>query len=530
MQKDTHIETLPPLEEIFTVKTANEWLRMSKKRPVPKMLFGEFWLEGELAILFADTGKGKSILAVQIAEWIARGRTLAPLQMNAPPQTVLYLDFELSDKQFEMRYAGEHDAERGQFLRNHYRFSEKFRRVEIDLNAEVPEGFRSFDDYLHNSIERLLRETKAKVLIVDNITYLKRSNESTREALPLMKELKRLKKELGLSILVLAHTPKRANHRPISVNDLQGSKVLSNFADNIFAIGESKLDASGRYIKQIKPRSTEMIYDASHVPSFRIARLGGNFLGFEYRSFEPESELLVDTLDEAEWELIERIKKMSDGEMTIRAIAAELEMSKSAVHRKLQMWKPPRENVSSRDVAKATASTQPFDPTQKFGYFPGCEEYDEASDDPRFDDNFENEDDSSYLLRRESCMIEKARADAHKEYKRTGKAPRLKDHPEYSHFIKWIADNAPDGDTSGLTLDLYDSQAEIEDIDDASLAEESENPKPGLKRSIDGYGREIFIESEDANGKPMIWYQYDSKGNKFRHERKGFAVIGERVE
>ena len=138
----------------------------------------------------------------------------------------------------------------------------------------------------------------------------------------------------------MAHTPKRSNHRPITVNDLQGSKVLSNFADNIFAIGDSRQDAAGRYIKQIKPRSTEMIYDATHVPSFKIARFGGNFLGFEYQSFEPESELLVDGLDRAEWELIEQIKKMSDSGRSVRAIAEELEMSKSAVHRKLHMWKP----------------------------------------------------------------------------------------------------------------------------------------------------------------------------------------------
>jgi len=51
-------------------------------------LFGEFWLEGELAILFADTGKGKSLLAVQIAESIARGRPIGPLEMTGRPQTV----------------------------------------------------------------------------------------------------------------------------------------------------------------------------------------------------------------------------------------------------------------------------------------------------------------------------------------------------------------------------------------------------------------------------------------------------------
>ena len=68
--------TSDDLTDIFEIKTANEWIRGAKSRPVPKRLFGEFWLESELAILFADTGVGKSLLAVQIAESIARGRPM----------------------------------------------------------------------------------------------------------------------------------------------------------------------------------------------------------------------------------------------------------------------------------------------------------------------------------------------------------------------------------------------------------------------------------------------------------------------
>ena len=43
---------------LFTVKTASRWIEQAKTRPIPKMLFGEFWFEGELCILFADTNLG----------------------------------------------------------------------------------------------------------------------------------------------------------------------------------------------------------------------------------------------------------------------------------------------------------------------------------------------------------------------------------------------------------------------------------------------------------------------------------------
>jgi len=39
---------------LLTVKTANLWIEQAKTRPIPQMLFGEFWFEGELCILFVD--------------------------------------------------------------------------------------------------------------------------------------------------------------------------------------------------------------------------------------------------------------------------------------------------------------------------------------------------------------------------------------------------------------------------------------------------------------------------------------------
>ena len=46
----------------------------------------------------------------------------------------------------------------------------------------------------------------------------------------------------------------------------------------------------------------------------------------------------------------------------------------------------------------------------------------------------------------------------------------------------------------------------------------------------DGYGREIFIESEDEHtGKPTVWYLFDKAGHKIRHERNMFCVRTERL-
>ena len=90
------------------------------------------------------------------------------------------------------------------------------------------------------SLVRCITETGARILIIDNLTYLKAENEKAKDALPLMKHLKALKSKYSLSILAtLAHTPKRDMSKPLSPNDLQGSKMLMNFCDSSFAIGKS---------------------------------------------------------------------------------------------------------------------------------------------------------------------------------------------------------------------------------------------------------------------------------------------------
>ncbi|NBO50672.1 MAG: hypothetical protein EBU80_13355 [Chitinophagia bacterium] len=83
--------------------------------------------------------------------------------------------------------------------------------------------------------------------------------DTAKEALPLMQKLKSLKTKYGLSMLVLAHSPKRSLFNPLTRNDIAGSKHLANFADSIFAIGESAQDKSFRYIKQLKSRAVEIV-------------------------------------------------------------------------------------------------------------------------------------------------------------------------------------------------------------------------------------------------------------------------------
>ncbi len=324
-------DSLKKSNGLFVLKSASEWMEEAKLRPIPKQLFGEFWFEGEVCILFADTGLGKSILAVQIAESIASGKPFDRFFSTPPRQKVLYFDFELSEKQFEARYA----MEASNFFSNHYPFDKDFTRAEINPESSLHDEIADFESFLNASIENSIIESEAKIVIIDNLTYLRNETEKARNALPLMKHLKALKSKYGLSILVLAHTPKRDLTKPITRNDLQGSKMLINFCDSSFAIGESNKESGLRYLKQIKVRNAKFVYDTENVQLCHLVK-PSNFLHFELLKFANEKEHLRDLSDTDRKELIEQVKTLAASGKSQREIATETSLSAATVNRYLK--------------------------------------------------------------------------------------------------------------------------------------------------------------------------------------------------
>jgi len=318
---------------LFKLKTANEWLELAKKTPIPEMLFGEFWHDGEICILFSDSNLGKSILAVQIADSISKGKQVPGFKLEAKKQSVLFFDFELSPKQFEVRYSVKNENKK--VFENHYSFDDNFIRIEINPDADIPTEI-SFENYLNQSLEKSIIETGAKILVIDNITYLKNETERSKDALPLMKYLKALKSKYGLSILAIAHTPKRDLSRPITQNDLGGSKMLYNFIDSCFTIGQSNTDNNLRYIKQIKARNTAMIYDTENVVVCQIDKQF-NILEFEFIEFGAERLHLKQVTDQDRASIIEQAKELSGTGLSQRQIAKELSISVGTVNKYLKL-------------------------------------------------------------------------------------------------------------------------------------------------------------------------------------------------
>ena len=108
-----------------------------------RVLYPNIVLEGDLCIIFGQSGIGKTIFAMQVAREIA-----------AKGKRVLYLDFEMSERQLALRY-------------NTPNFPPTFFRAELRTDNAV--------DNVLTEIERAAVENHAEVLFIDNITALGQS-------------------------------------------------------------------------------------------------------------------------------------------------------------------------------------------------------------------------------------------------------------------------------------------------------------------------------------------------------------------
>lgn len=310
---------------LMPIRSARQRIEDAKAQPDILQLLGPVWHSGEVAILFADTGVGKSIFSIQLGDRLSKGLNVSPSLVNqCDPQTVLYYDFELSDKQFQKRYQDERTGQTHDFSPDFYIDNIDFVAL-FDSNPKL-----SLLDSLFQKFRNDIATLGAKVVIIDNITFLNTQTTQDQQAsLDIMRKLIELKREFNLSILVLAHMPKRAENTPITISDVSGSKHLPNFADTVFSIGKSSKGPQNRYLKQVKPsRSCEPVYHAGNVLEFGIDKEGA-FLQFIEIGTNSESENLSVATDDPK--ILAMSMKNSNPGMSIRDIAKKVGYSKSSV-------------------------------------------------------------------------------------------------------------------------------------------------------------------------------------------------------
>lgn len=313
-------------------KSLNSMMMEEKRKPVPEILWGgdgngnALWFENEFAILFGRTNTGKSLYAVQIAEHIS-GRL---------GRTVLYLDLELSMKQFQERYTSR-DGEL-------HIWPDNLHRPDLSM---VGDGLYDSGRFLP-LIRKMMAKVNARVLILDNLTFLVNNGGMKAEDVkPICQEFCNWAKE-GYSILVVNHTPKIQPFTPLDINHCLGSSMLTNFVQSVFAIGtDSSNPSTGRYVKQLKSRNGRIVWEGNHVIPYVIDKtLDPTMLRFiqsaQLHQTGMDTQIPIQTarecdlLKDADNMQLEQIRKLHGQGMSNRKIAGELNLSPTTVGKRLK--------------------------------------------------------------------------------------------------------------------------------------------------------------------------------------------------
>ena len=303
---------------MFQLKSANKSLEESSMTSEPGALWKTLWNEGEVCCLFSDRCLGKSILAIQIAEEIAR------------KQKVLYFDFELSNKQFEKRYSN--DGMNCQCDEIHlHRFPESLFRVTLDRTQM---GLGNNLENLMSGMQQAVVTTGSKVLVIDSLSNLCNGLTKTNVMGKVMATLTEMAHTHNLSVLVLFRTSKRFLSTPIRWDNIDGRKRLHNFFDSAFAIGQSFLSPKLRYIIQVKGKRNPFVHGKDNVIVCEIKKLGDapKFVEVELAN---EKIHLRSNLQEEQMEFLQEIRQLQENGLTIREIADLKNISKTRIFRLL---------------------------------------------------------------------------------------------------------------------------------------------------------------------------------------------------
>ncbi len=299
-------------------KKANECFN---GRPIrlPERLFDDYWLGGEVALLFGPPGIGKSVLAVQIGDALARGRPIDGFRGPTRRRKVLYVDLNHSETQFQTRYS--RFSEYGVFLKS-CTFAERFYR-----------GRPATDEDLFEWLANRVAADRFEAVIMDDLTVVNRTQYGTREPILLMRKLKEMRDEFGVSVLVLTGSDSPPRDKLIEEVQLKRSRALCGLADSVFALGPDPVSVEKRCLIHFRKSNGPVAWPEGGVPFGGITRNADGMIAFCFDNYG------FSRIDQSTRRLISRIHDSRQTGTTYRQIAAELGITKSRAARLAQKWR-----------------------------------------------------------------------------------------------------------------------------------------------------------------------------------------------
>lgn len=354
----------PSLPQLLMVKPIAELL---KKPAMPRRkLWGDYWHAGQLCLLTGDMGVGKTTVGLQLARAIAEGRSFLAQSVNenecedsphpnplpegeGVTHPVTPLACHPSVEGINKNKVGEKVV----FIGFELAGEDLTSRLGVDvvnenfIYANIAGGVKQQDmaERLPKSIEKLLSETDAKVLIIDQPDRL----HFTPSAWNLfMLKLNEVKVQKGISILLILNNKPRNLSKAPTISSMYRSNQLAPHADSIVCIANHGREEGKRYFKLLKNTRLPLPAENAPVEVFKIGVQNVQIL--LQRCGEEDGEKVVQLSP-----LAKRNKLMMEAEdyryagMSFREIAVKMELPERTVRRWVSFIKAEIESVNESE-------------------------------------------------------------------------------------------------------------------------------------------------------------------------------------
>jgi biotin operon repressor len=189
---DKAVELLSKLESGMYSAPA---FRDLKIEPRAKLI-GDWFREGDLGILFAPRGLGKTFLALLMGQGISEKAPVGPWRVQADPVGVLFIDGEMPAELMQERVKSMEINSPLFTILNH---EELFKKTDIVLNLT--------EKTTQTAITEICVKHKKKVLVLDNLSCLfqgvkENDADDWEKVLPWLLHLRRL----GIAVIIVAHS------------------------------------------------------------------------------------------------------------------------------------------------------------------------------------------------------------------------------------------------------------------------------------------------------------------------------------
>lgn len=439
-------------ETVAAGRRANDFLTGAVGAGEPEPLFDEFWQEGELAMMFGAPSSGKSVLAVQIGDALARGGGISLFRAAKGRRRVLYVDLRHTDRQFQMR------CTEGRAV---HKFPQNLFRDRPAAGTDLCEWLRAY-----------ISANGIQAVIVDDLSAVRQTHDGTRETLKLMRQLRQIRDEMAVSILVIADSQGKPG-RVVTEADLGRSRVLCSVADSVFALGRGLREAGDHYLVQTRVRSRPIRWGVRNALVGQINRSASGLL-------EVDLDDRFAATDPARRDLMMQIAFLvREKRKTFREIAKLLGISRSWACTLFKRIPPsvfaPRVPVLPQQAAPQAASQTPLLPQEGWP---------------------------------QAGVVEPSFSSTNAERTQTPQAVVAEPSPSPTNAQRPYV-------LIPQTLNPHRQP----------FAAALRRPRiRDLETQLNAYGRVMFVEQRYNDGKPMVWYQQRPTGDYARHHRNGYAI------